>query len=330
MVRTTKSNVGKFPLAALSLFLAGSVFCAPFQDPELVKYVNDALDIMEEHSIYQNIVYWEEFREIAFERAEELTELSDAHKAIEEALLRLGDRHGRLIPPDELDALANDGLESSRLEPWTPGDAKLIGDRIGYITVPNVAGRSKSRVNAYVDEMHEAMKNIDSDDVCAWIVDLRKTTGGNISALVDGIVPILGSGVVGGQVGPDGKIHVYRVEDGRSWQDRRGGRAYKLKNRNPPVAALIGQETSGSGEAIALTFLGREMSLTFGEPTAGLTTLRAPFMLSDGSALALSRSILTDRINRLYFKGIRPQVRATDKEIINVAVKWLESSDPCQ
>jgi len=330
MARKTKSELGKLPFAALSLFLAGSVFCAPSQDPELVKYLNEALDIMEEHSIYQNIIYWEEFREIVFERAEDLTEISHAHKAIEDALLRLGDRHGQLILADELDALVNDGVDSNRLAPWTPVEATLIGDQIGYVTVPSIVGRSKGRVDAYVDEMHAAIKSIDSDDVCAWIVDVRKTGGGNISAMVIGIAAFLGSGVVAGQIGPDGKIRELRVEDARSGQRKRGGRIYRLKNRKPPVAVLIGSETSGSGEAIALTFVGREMSMTFGESTAGLTTGRAPFRLSDGSALSLSRSILADRINRPYFQGIRPQVRATENEIMVVAIEWLGSRAPCR
>lgn len=330
LLRTTRSILGKLSLAALGLFLAGGAFCAAPHDPELVKYVDDALDIMEEHSIYRNVMYWQEFREIVFERTEELTELSHAREAVENALLWLGDRHGRLIPPEEVDALVNDGIESSRLSAWTPVEAKLIGDRFGYVTVPSVVGRNARRVSHYVDEMHEAIRSVDSDDVCGWIVDLRDTTGGNIWAMLAGIGPVLGSGEAGGEIGADRRTFIRRVENGRAGPAEPSRRAYKLKNRYPPVAVLIGRETSGSGEATALAFVGREMSSTFGEPTAGLTTGRMPFPLSDGSYLSLSRSMLTDRIHRPFLDSIQPQVKAKQNEIIDIAVDWLGHTDVCR
>ena len=319
--RSTSSKVCKLSRVSLGLLLAEGALCAPPHDPEMVKYVNDAIDIMEQHSIYRNRISWPDLRELLFESTEELTELSHAHAAIENALQSIGDRRGRLMSPEQLDPLINDGVGSTRLSPWTPVEAKLIGDRIGYVTVPNLIGRNDLRTIPYVDEMHEAIKGVDSDDVCAWIVDLRDTSAGNILAMLAGIRPILGSSEAGGQIDVDHTIYPRRIENSLG--------AYRLRNRNPPVAVLIGHETSGSGEATALAFVGREMSLTFGEPTAGLTTGTWVVLLSDGYLLVLSRSIMTDRIDRPFLDGIQPQVRASENEIVDVAAEWLGFSDPC-
>ncbi len=321
MKRSTSSYVCNLSLMVLGLFLAEDALCAPAHDPKMVQYVNDAIDIMEQHSIYRNRISWQQFRQLLFESTEELTELSHAHAAIENALLAIGDNNSGVIPAEEMDALVNDGVESSRLSPWTPVEAKLIGGRIGYISVPSLVGRNSSRTIPYIVEMHNLMQTIDSEEVCGWIVDLRNNTGGNLGAMLAGIGPVLGSGEAGGGVGPDGKIHVRQFENDR--------RAYKLKNRYPPVAVLIGGETSGNGEAMALAFVGREMSLTFGAPTAGLTTARWAYPLPDGSFLSLSRGMLTDRIHRIYYGPIQPQTKATENEVIDVAAEWLKFSDPC-
>jgi carboxyl-terminal processing protease len=322
--------VCKLTLAAVSLFLASGAFAASSQDPKLVKYVNDALDIMEKHSIYRNLIYWEEFREIVFENTNELTELSDAHAAVDDALVRLGDRQGQLYLPDEADAIENDGVSSNRLPAWTQVSQELIDEQIGLITVPAIEGINERRMSQYIDEMQAAIKSIDSDDVCAWIVDLRDNTGGNALPMLTGIAPILGSGVIGGGIRADRTTFTRRVENGRIGRAEPSGRPYKLKNPYPPVAVLIGSKTSGAGEATAIAFIGREVTRTFGEPTAGLTTGFRPFRMEDDSVLVLSGSLMTDRLNRPYFGRIQPQVAATSDEIIDIAVEWLGNTGHCQ
>ena len=71
-------------------------------------------------------------------------------------------------------------------------------------------------MSRYVDEMHDVIKSIDSNEVCAWIVDVRDNTGGNVFPMLAGIGPILGSGAAGGGVRADGTTYFRRVENGRS------------------------------------------------------------------------------------------------------------------
>jgi len=330
VIRSTILNLCKLAFVTFCLFSASAAFEVPPHDPKIVKYVDKALDIMERNSIMRNVIYWEEFREITFERASELNDISDAHATIRDAVMRLGDNHSRLILPDR--AAARKKLDESSGGPpaWTPVSGRLVDQRIGLITVPAFVGINTNRMKRYVDEMHGVMKSIDTDEVCAWIVDIRENTGGNVFPMLSGIGPILGSGTAGGGVRADGTTYFRSVENGRSGQAGPSRRSYRLKNRNPPVAVLIGRKTASSGEAIALSFIGREETMTFGEPTAGLTTGNRGFNLKDGAVLNLTVSVMFDRIGRRYGGSIQPQVAASNDEIIGVAVGWLSSMGTCR
>lgn len=278
----------------------------------------------------RNLISWDEFREITYERATELNDLSDAHTAIADALLRLGDGHSRLILPERAAAMKMNDDSSGGPPAWTPVSGQLVDRRIGLVTVPAFVGHNGRRMSRYVDEMHDVIKSIDSDEVCAWIVDIRDNPGGNVFPMLAGIGPILGSGPAGGGVRSDGTSYFRRVDNGRSGQAGPSRRSYKLKNRNPPVAVLIGPKTASSGEATAISFIGRERTMTFGQPTAGLTTGNRGFTLKDGAILNLTVSIMTDRIGRRYGGSIRPQIAASNDEIIRVAVDWLSSTGLCR
>jgi carboxyl-terminal processing protease len=313
-----------------SLISASAAIGAPPHDPKIVKYVDKALDIMERNSIMRNLIEWEEFREITFERASELNNMSDAHATIRDAVMRLGDNHSRLILPDR--AAARKKLDDSSGGPpaWTPVAGQLVDQRIGLITVPAFVGSNTHRMTRYVDEMHDVIKSIDSDEVCAWIVDVRNNPGGNVFPMLAGVGPILGSGTAGGGVRADGTTYFRSVENGHSGKAGPSRRSYRLRNKNPPVAVLIGHKTASSGEAVALSFIGRKDTLTFGEPTEGLTTGNRGFNLKDGAVLNLTVSVMTDRIGRSYGGSIQPQVAASNDEILGVAVGWLSSMGPCR
>jgi C-terminal processing protease CtpA/Prc len=329
VIRPTIANLCKLAFVTFSLISASAAFGAAPHNPKIVKYVDAALDRMERYSIMRNVIYWEEFREITYERATELSDLSDAHTAIADALLRLGDGHSRLILPDRAAAMKMRDDSSGGPPAWTPVLGQLVDRRIGLVTVPAFVGLNARRMSRYVDEMHDVMKSIDSDEVCAWIVDLRDNTGGNVFPMLAGIGPILGSGNAGGGVRADGTTYFRRVENGRSGLAGPSRRSYRLENRNPPVAVLIGHKTASSGEAIAISFIGRERTMTFGEPTAGLTTGNRGFTLKDGAVLNLTVSVMFDSIGRRYGGRIRPQVAASNDEIIKVAVDWLSSTGLC-
>jgi C-terminal processing protease CtpA/Prc len=330
VIRSTTFNFCKLALVTFYLSSASAAFGAPPHDPKMVKYVDKALDIMERNSIMRNLIEWEEFREITFERASELNDMSDAHVSIRDAVMRLGDNHSRLILPDRAAARKKLDDSSGGPPPWTPVSGRLLDQHIGLITVPAFSGINTKRMQLYVDEMHAVMKSIDSDEVCAWIVDVRANSGGNVFPMLSGIGPILGSGTAGGGVNANGSTFYLSVENGRSGKAGPSGRSYRLKNRKPPVAVLIGHKTASSGEAIALSFIGREETLTFGEPTAGFTTGNRGFNLSDGAVLNLTVSVMSDRIGRRYGGSIQPQVAASNDEIMSAAAGWLNSLGACR
>lgn len=101
--------------------------------------------------------------------------------------------------------------------------------------------------------------------------------------------------------------------------------SYELINPNPKVAVLLGKEIASSGEAIAVSFVGRENTKSFGTPTCGLSTANSGFKLSDNSILYLTVSYMADRNLNLYGSKIMPDEEANAQDIIQKAVDWIEN-----
>lgn len=81
---------------------------------------------------------------------------------------------------------------------------------------------------------------------------------------------------------------------------------YHLKNENNRIAVLIGPYTASSGEATAISFIGKTNVKTFGTPSAGLTSANDGFKLSDGKMLLLASSYEMDRTGKNYTGKIEP------------------------
>ena len=100
--------------------------------------------------------------------------------------------------------------------------------------------------------------------------------------------PLLGDGEVGAFVAPDGTRTPWRIESGtpRQYADRWGPEP--LARPMPPVDVLTGPRTASAGEAVAIAFRGRPDTRSFGEPTFGVPTANAPYLLSDGALVVLT------------------------------------------
>src|SRR5688572_14500372 len=70
---------------------------------EASAYLNEALDIMQTHSLYRESIDWAALREDTFEVAKYAQTPADTYGAIKFALARLGDHHSSFYTPDQLE-----------------------------------------------------------------------------------------------------------------------------------------------------------------------------------------------------------------------------------
>jgi hypothetical protein len=300
--------------------------------PEALTYLDEALDIIQEHSLNREQIDWERLRGRARSRAMGAGTPEDTYLAIQFALKDLGDHHSFFMTPQQFAELEEGTADLSNPEP----SGRLLDSGLGYIMVPGFAGLGDD-ANEYATEIQEIIREIDQDSPCGWIVDLRQNIGGSMWPMLAGIGPILGEGRVGAFVSPDGEQSGWTYTEGQAWegdslQAAVTGTAYELGNTSPPVAVLTGPRTSSSGEAIAVAFRGRPNTRSFGQATMGLSTANESFELSDGARIFLTVSVFADRTGQEYGGVIAPDEVAgveEDELTLQTAVDWLFEQPAC-
>lgn len=299
--------------------------------PEASNYLEAALDIIETRSIHSKGANWPALRDEARAAAAGSQSTADTHAAIRYVLLKLGDTHSSLLSKRRYERLINEGADSKQLSKWQSPTGSIVAERIAYISVPRYQGNNAERMTAYADELQALIRDLDSPEICGWVVDLRQNLGGNVFAMLAGIGPVLGEGDAGGGIAADGTVVKRSYADGQSGRATVSGNAYSLINAKPSVAVLIGPNTASSGEAVALAFIGRPDARTFGQQTAGYTTGNVQIPLSDGAALNLSVSQMIDRNGNAYSGTITPDEVVDDAELARQkAVSWLRTAKSCR
>ena len=302
--------------------------------PQALAYLDEALDIMQQHSINREQIDWERLRARARSRAYGARTPEDTYIAVQYALRDLGDHHSHFMTPEQV-AEFQDG--TMNLASPDPG-GQLLDQGLGYITIPGFVGMG-SAANEHATEIQGIIREIDRDGPCGWVVDLRENTGGNMWPMLAGLGPILGEGRIGAFVYPDGKQVDWTYTGGEAWesdllQAAVLGTPYELAAPSPPVAVLTGQRTSSSGEAVVVAFRGRPNTRSFGRVTMGLPTSNENFALSDGAWVFLTVSEFADRTGRQYSSVIPPdQVVGTENDeedlALQAAVEWLLQQPAC-
>ena len=165
--------------------------------------------------------------------------------------------------------------------------------------------------------------------------------------MIEGLAPILGapeSGILG--------AWAYPALDEPIWWGFRNQRGfsgeyelpdyvtndYVAINSAAPIAVLIGEHTGSSGEFVAVAFLGRDHTSTFGESSAGFLTANDEFTLSDGAKLYLAVARATNRDGKQADTHIYPDIQISNPPIgtpvsrdpaIELAAAWIEDQSAC-
>jgi carboxyl-terminal processing protease len=232
----------------------------------------------------------------------------------------------------------------------TPGHeikptGRALGTRpnqVGYMELPSYGGYPPT----YPGFAHDLMRTLDRPPLCGWIIDVRRTGGGNLWTYLAAIGPILGEGDVGGFLYADGTHELWSYRNGKVlWAgDERDeslvqSGIYKPKRSRLPVALLMGPATVAAGELVVVAFEGRQSIRTFGEPTRGIPTLSMHTPLSNGAVVYISGAFGTDRSGKVYKGPIPPDEPVkidwsqfgTDQDpLIVAALDWLKTQSECK
>lgn len=303
-------------------------------------YLTEAIEKIRANALNADAPDWDKLVPVLRAIVDGATTTTDTYPAIEAALSALRDNHSYFRSPQAMRQLAENKTTSN-----FGIQSRTIG-AIGYVAVPGFEGGAPSRRTAFADELQARLNAVSETGPCAWIVDLRSNTGGNMWPMLAGLAPLIGDGDVGKFVsskhsstwrlaaGAAGVVDGFGVF--RSLAAPTQHRALAGAERTP-IAVLIGPQTSSSGEATLVSFIGRQRTRTFGEPTAGRSTANEGFTLSDGAMMLITTAKFVDRNGRIYGGKIQPEqfvastsaVELERDPVVAAAIDWLRTQIEC-
>jgi C-terminal processing protease CtpA/Prc len=301
---------------------------SPMPVLEAQEYLSEALDIIQTNALYSDQVDWPKVRSIASLYEKNAKTPADTYDSISFALQQLGDNHSRFLRPEAVDELNNLTVEDN-----PPPEGKLLADKIGYVAVPEFGAVAEDEVNKHADKIQNLIIELEKQSVCGWVVDLRANLGGNMYPMIAGLGALIGEGDLGSFKDATGHMTNWYYRDGQAGMGNepiaKVSRPEFLFNPNDtPVAVLIGPQTASSGEATAISFIGRPNTQFFGQPSYGLTTGNDLFMLSDGAAILLTVVVELDRTGKEYGGSIMPDIPTSNPEL--EATDWLLTQLACK
>jgi hypothetical protein len=285
-------------------------------------YLDDALDLIEEHGWYARSDEWPDLRAQATERGTAARTIEDAHAVLEWVLTALGDRHGNVVPASEVSAF-DELLGSARSLP----EARELG-RIGYLSVPGWGPEPSDRSS--LDYILDAWSAIaDLDPSCGWVIDLRTNEGGDLWVMLEAALPFVTPRAVSGLTADSRQFPV---------------RFHRFFRNDPalgdpptpwdgPVAVLVGPETFSAGEWLLVALSSRPSAQVFGTPTGGGPGSPERFELPDGALLLVTTAVAIDGAGVVHAGPIEPDVlvppgSGTRDTVLIAGLRWLRSECP--
>ena len=194
--------------------------------------------------------------------------------------------HLTLIREGEPDYIEVDVVPNDVVYPVV--SRQMLSDGVGYLAI------GEFKESSY-QQFHEAMEDLQSQDMKGLIVDLRNNTGGLMNAVNSILNDIL----------PEGTI-VYTVDKNGKRQD------YTSEGKTPlqiPMVVLINEYTASASEIFAGAVRDYDMAQLVGTKTFGKGVVQSTVNLSDGSALKLTiANYYTPKGTNIHGTGLEPDV----------------------
>lgn len=212
------------------------------------------------------------------------------------------------------------------------------GKHARLVVIPAMEGGG-ARANASANALFAAF-SADVDASCGYVLDLRGNTGGNVWPMLIGISPLLGDGLYGWERSADGSEQPYaRLENGAAvvLDGEYAGMAMAraeawrpLDATAHPVALLLDDGTASSGEGVAVAFVGRPETRSFGQTSYGVASANEGILLADGVNLVVTTSMMRDRLGGVHPHGVEPDEPTEPGDATLAAARaWLAARPAC-
>ncbi|MDF1504250.1 S41 family peptidase [Roseisolibacter sp. H3M3-2] len=322
----------------------------------VARYFGIAMDSIQYFSINEAVARSSAFRSKYEQQAASATTFAQTYPVLQRALTEL-DPHSSVSTPQNLPGSTDAPVDRPDLRV----QSRMATPRVGYVYVPGFVGRSQS---GRIDSTHQALRALDANGPCGWIVDLRRNNGGFFFALMASVGPLYapaGDGRVGAQRYAGNYVinwHYRQRANGTDafvirdaadsaqlvvqnpWRPRRPGLPVAvLHNTAVNAQNLYTNITASAGESITLAFRGGPPTRSFGGPTYGVASGRRPFFMPDSARVDVTDSYMLDRNG--FTPGdnpIAPDVSipssaipdfAANDAVVDAAVAWLEAQPAC-
>ncbi len=209
----------------------------------------------------------------------------------------------------------------------------IVDEMYAYIFIPPVNSFASDRGISVGQEIDSIICAV-SPGVKGWIVDLRLNLGGNMYPMICGLQSILGDGKVGSFVTNHETIE-WTLSKGtfKAGTDSVTIAGNLCDFKSLPVAVLISQLTSSSGEAVAIAFKGRKKTILIGEPTSGYISVLNRHQLNSHAMLLLPEALMCDRNGDCYTTNVTPDLMSVqgdhliklERDVkVSQAISWIK------
>jgi C-terminal processing protease CtpA/Prc len=315
---------------------------ASAQSDSIRQFVDSALTLMQQHSMYAKKVNWTSVRDSTYQLAAGATNYSETAPALQYAFNQLGDKHGWLVINDvdyrNIALQPKDNRVSKNMaEAASKGPriySGVVAGKYAYISMPFFGGQDTVAMNAFAQRVQDSLCRVVSSKTKGAILDLRLNAGGNSFPMILGVSNLYGK--VPKMINGTGKYNNWNIDSNTLWINE----SFHVRLQRScgdlshlPVAVLVGPVTGSSGEFIAIGFSTRPHTILIGERTAGFTTSNNGYLLPGvNNGLVLAESVAVDAAGKPYPDGIVPALvvpgdnffnRAKDPKVQS-AIRWFE------
>lgn len=345
-----KRSIKKTGLLILAAFLLSFGKANAQQADSVRRLIDTLLQFSKANALYSNQVDWKMISDSVRNKAANAGTIKAALPAVKLLYQLLGDHHGFITYNNNYYGCPGNSkpfdrtVHAALIKKMKDGykvRKEILAKGYGYLLVPDNNPTYRGAVNDIARQIRDSLAAMDPERLKGLIIDLRLNPGGDMYAMIGGLSNLFRPGKLGSFVYPgtkkeeawniasdNGKDKVFSGQDTLCRINRRGKQLYDLK-----VVVLIGPYTRSSGEALAISFKGRNNTWFIGEDTGGYTTANVSFQFTNEIGVFVATAIEADRNGHLYTDNVKPDEEILGGDDFNdlkndlkvkAALKWLK------
>jgi carboxyl-terminal processing protease len=319
------------------LVFAGTIGINAQPRHELKAVIDSVIVQAKTHAVNTSTVNWDSVRSDMYREATYALSVNDLGPAFQVMLVALNDRQGELYnsTTQTMIAVYPDETTLGEHTSGTTFDCRLMKNDVRYLRIPS----GNMDVHNQAQMIRDAINPLIQNEQGNWIIDLRYTTGGQLHAMLAGMAPVLGEGLLTTVVDGKKKIRdLYSAHNGKFYKNHSlmiNLPSYPKDLKASRIAVLTSEYTSGAAEIVALILKGRKNTKFFGQPTAGKIPVTTSIHINQHLVMKLTHIKYLDRNGDAYSQHIEPDATVAFEDISNLdqhktiddAVLWLTAND---